>query len=208
MRLASARAHHAADVRRDDDNVVLWPVALLDVARHHGGGEQVVGRDVEESLDLAGVQVERQHAVDAGAFDQVGDELGRDRRTRPRLAVLAGVAEVRDHGRDAPRGRPLQGIHQDQQLHEVVVGGERRRLDDEHVLAAHVLLDLDENLHVGEAPHLALGEGELEVGADRLGQRTVAVAADELHGRTIAAVPVTGVEWHGARLHDSALTGF
>jgi hypothetical protein len=55
---------------------------VLDVARHHRRGEQVVGRDVEEALDLAGVQVERQHAVGAGMGDQVGDELGRDRRAR------------------------------------------------------------------------------------------------------------------------------
>ena len=29
------------------------------------GGEEVVGRDVEEALDLAGMEIQGQHAVDA-----------------------------------------------------------------------------------------------------------------------------------------------
>ena len=46
--------------------------------------------------------------------------------------------------------------------------------------AADVLLDLDEDLHVGEAPDLALGQRHLEIGRDRLGQRPVGIARDEL----------------------------
>jgi len=49
---------------------------VLDVARHDRRGKQVVCGDIEEALDLAGVQIERQDAVGAGAFDQVGNELG------------------------------------------------------------------------------------------------------------------------------------
>ena len=36
---------------------------------------QVIDRDVEEALDLSGVQVDRQHAVGARRGDQVGDQL-------------------------------------------------------------------------------------------------------------------------------------
>jgi hypothetical protein len=43
-----------------------WSKCLLDVREKTGRGVEVVGRDVEEALDLAGVQVERQHAVGAG----------------------------------------------------------------------------------------------------------------------------------------------
>ena len=68
---------------------------------HDRRGEQIVGRDIEEALDLAGVQVDGQHAVGAGVSDHVGDELGRDRRARPCLAILTGVAEIGDHGGDA-----------------------------------------------------------------------------------------------------------
>jgi hypothetical protein len=132
--------------------------ALLDVAHHGGGGEQIVGGNVEEALDLAGVEVEAENPVGAGPLDQIGHQLGRDRRARAGLAVLAGIAEIGDHRGDPAGRRPPQRIDQDQQLHQVVVGRKRGRLDDEHVLAAYVLLDLDEDLHVGEAPDRAPGE--------------------------------------------------
>src|SRR4029078_4331899 len=41
-------------------------------------------------------------------------------------------------------------------------------------------LDLDEDLHVGEAPHDGLGERDLEIGGDRLSEFRVGVAGDEL----------------------------
>ena len=156
MRLASPRARTTPPTSGDTTIRLSSVVALLDVADHHRRGEQVVGRDVEEALDLAGVQVERHHAVGAGAGDQVGDELGRDRRARPGFAVLPGVAEIGDHRRDAPRRGAAQRVDDDQQLHQMVVGRERRRLQHENVGAADVLLDLDEDLHVGEAPHHGL----------------------------------------------------
>ena len=56
------------------------------------------------------MEVERQHAVGAGVGDQVGDELGRDRRARAGLAVLPRIAEIGDHRRDAPRGRAAQRV--------------------------------------------------------------------------------------------------
>ena len=152
-----ARARHAADVGRDHHQLVEVE-ALLDVAHHHRRGVEIVGRDVEEALDLAGVQVERHHPVGAGGGDQVGDELGRDRRARAGFAVLPGIAEIGDHRGDAPPRRAPQRVDDDQQLHQVVVGRERGRLDHEHVRAAHVLLDLDENLHVREAPDHRLGQ--------------------------------------------------
>ena len=122
----------------------------------------------------------------------------------PGFAILARVAEVGNDGCDAARGRALQRIDQDQQFHEVVVGGKRGRLDDEHVLAAHVFLDLDEDFHVGEALHLALGHGQLQVGADRVCERAVGVAGDNLHVRRSPALSraasVTGIERHWVSL--------
>ena len=93
-----ARAHHAADVGRHHHDIGEVE-AFLDVAHHHRRGVEVVGRDVEEALDLPGMQVERHDAVDAGMGDQIGDQLGRDRRARAGLAVLPGVAEIRESPR-------------------------------------------------------------------------------------------------------------
>ena len=73
---------------------------MIDALRR---AEQIIGRNVEKPLDLAGVQVDGQHAVGAGAGDEIGDQLGRNRRARAGLAVLPGIAEIGDDGGDAPR---------------------------------------------------------------------------------------------------------
>ncbi len=61
--------------------------------------------------------------------------------------------------------RPPQRIQRDQQLHQVVVRRVGGGLDHEHVLAADVLLDLDEHLHVGEAADRARVSGNFSVAA-------------------------------------------
>jgi hypothetical protein len=57
----------------------------------------------------------------------------------------------------------------------MMVGGRRRGLDDKHVLAAHVLLDLDERLAVRERADVAFAELDADVIANRMRQRFVAV---------------------------------
>ena len=74
----------------------------------------------------AGMQIHRQHAVGAGLGDQVGDQLGADRRARCGLPILPRIAEIRDHRGDAARRRPAQRVQRDQQLHQLVVRRDRR----------------------------------------------------------------------------------
>ena len=74
-------------------------------------------------------------------------------------------------GHAVGRGAPRRVDH-DQQLHQVV----RRsagRLDHEDVAAADVLVDLDRDLAVGEAPDLGLAEPDLQVPAELLRQHPV-----------------------------------
>jgi len=97
------------------------------------------------------VEVERQHAIDSGRLEQVGDQLRRDRDPRLDLAVLARVAIVGQDRRDAAGRGALQRVDHDEQLHERVVHGRARRLDHEHVRAADVLVDLHVHLAVREA---------------------------------------------------------
>ncbi len=176
-----AGAHHAADVGRDDHQIVAARIVFLDVLRQHGRGHQIVGGNVEEALNLAGVQVHRQDAVGARAGDQIGDQLGRDRGAAPGLTVLTGVAEIGHDGRD-PLGRgAYQRVGHDQHFHQVVVGRIRGRLDDEDILAAHVFLDDGEHLIVGETFHLSLSQRHVQVGRNGLGQRPVRIACEQLH---------------------------
>src|SRR5580704_12913874 len=78
----------------------LEDAQLLDEDRHR---EQVVERDVEEALDLAGVEIHRERAIGARRGHEVRDELGRDRRARLGLAILPRVAEVRNDRDDRRR---------------------------------------------------------------------------------------------------------
>ncbi len=128
------------------------------------------------------MQIQRQHAIGAGFGDQVGDQLGADGRTGRGFTILPGVAEIGDHRGFAPRRTAPQRVQHDQQFHQVVVGGEARALDDEHILATDIFLDFDEHLHVGEAADRGAGQWQLQASGDGFGQRPVAVAGDNLHG--------------------------
>src|SRR6185369_7824056 len=123
---------------------------------------QVIERNVEEALNLAGVQIHAHDARDAGGHEQIGHQLRRDRRARRDLAILAGVTVVRNDGGDRSRRRAAQGVAHDEQLHQVVVHGRRRGLDDVDVQAAHVLADLHERLRVTEARYARLTQRSIE----------------------------------------------
>ena len=179
--LASARARTTPPTSGLTTTQVAVVLALQ-VGQQHRAGVDVVDRDVEEALDLVGVQVHRQHALDADRLQQVGHHLGADRHARAaRAAVLAGVAEVGDHGGDAACAGALERIDHDQQFHQVLVRRRAGRLHDEDVAGAHVLADLDRDLAVGEAADRRLAELDAQVAGDLLRQRRVGVAGEE-HG--------------------------
>src|SRR4029079_18298148 len=111
---------------------------ILDVLYDHGHGVEIVRRDVEEALDLSGMEIDGQDAVGARLGDQVCHQLGGDRGARTDFAVLPGIAEIGNDGGDALGTRAPKRVDHDQKLHQIVVGGKARRLDDEHVLAADI----------------------------------------------------------------------
>src|SRR6188768_528833 len=94
-----ARALHAARVRGDEHGILV-EARLQVVLEEYRQGVQVIERDVEKTLNLAGVQVDGEHARDARRNQQIRDQLGGDRRARRDLAVLARVAVVRHHRGD------------------------------------------------------------------------------------------------------------
>jgi hypothetical protein len=105
------------------------------------------------------------------------------------------------------------GIGDDQQFHQMVVGRERGRLDDEDILAAHVLLDLDEDLHVGEAPDGGLGERNAEMAqiasaSGRLELPATTLIEEGMPGRTVSDLAGLGQHEAGSfrRALNSAMT--
>ena len=92
--IADIRAHHHAFAKLVAQGQVM-------LSKHRGGGE-VIHRNVKESLNLRSMQIHAQDAVAAGASDQVGYQFGGDRNAPLILAILTGVAKVRDHRSDSP----------------------------------------------------------------------------------------------------------
>ena len=68
-------AADAADIRRYDHDLAEIET-LANIAHHHGRGIEVIGRYVEEALNLSRVQIQRHYSVRAGTRDEVADELG------------------------------------------------------------------------------------------------------------------------------------
>src|SRR5437867_1262581 len=124
------------------------------------------------------VVTHRQGAVGAGDRDQIGDQLGRDRGAGLILAVLACVAEVGHHRRDAARRGALGRVQHDEQLHEVLGRG-AGGLDDEHVAAADVLVDPHRHLAVLEALDFGVAERRLELLADGARERAAGVPTED-----------------------------
>ena len=168
----------AAHVGRGDGEVLEFPVA--DVGDEDLAGVHVVHRDVEETLDLAGVKVAGHHAVGPGGPQQVRDELGADGHARTVLAVLAGPAEVGDDGGNLIGGGALGGVDGEQQFHEVVCrrdGG----LDDVDGGAADALRILGLEFAVAEGRGLQGAQVQLGL----LGRLDGVDVVDDLAGEVL-----------------------
>ena len=172
---------HGAHVRGDHHHVLALGAELLGVVVHKDGlAGQVVHRDVEEALDLGGMEVHGQHPVGAGGGDHVGHKFRGDGVPRLGLAVLPGIAKIGDHRRNASGGGPLQSIDEDQKLHQVVVHRRAGGLDHKRVAAADRLVHGGENLAVREGPHLGLTQFGTHQPADLVGQLRIGVAGEYL----------------------------
>ena len=120
----------------------------------------MIHRDVEETLNLSGMEIHGQQSVCAGGRDKVGAQLGRNRVMSLGLSVLSRIAEVRhDRGYSCGRGA-LHGVDHDEHFHEVVVDGSAGRLDDKNVGAADGLVDGNGNLTVAEGAHVGIRESQ------------------------------------------------
>ena len=119
----------APGVGRDDDDVLARQAEVEEVLLEHRQRGHVVDRDAEEALHLTGVQIHREHAVDARGLEHVRHQARRDRLARRRLLVLTRVREPRHDGGDALGRGQARRVDHDQQLHQVVVAGPRAGLD-------------------------------------------------------------------------------
>ena len=181
-----AGAGHGAHVGGNHHQLVHAVLVLLgEVLDEHGGAQQVIHGDIEEAQDLVGVEVHGQHAVSAGAGDEVGHQLGGDGIAGLGLAVLTGVAEVRHNGGDTAGGGPLEGVDHDEHFHQVIVDGRAGGLNDEEVSASHRFADVDARLPVRELADFDVAQRRVKLFGDRLGKGAVGIAGKELDFVTV-----------------------
>ena len=119
------------------------------------------------------MQIHGQDPVNTGLGQQIGDQLGRNRRARLCAAILTGIAEIGDDGGDHIGRGPLERVGHDQKLHQIVIGRIGGGLEDEHVFRAHILVDLDKYLTIVEPlnPRINQLDRLTSVKADPLGNR-------------------------------------
>ncbi len=128
------------------------------------------------------MEIHGQYPVGTGYGDQIGNQLGGNRGPWAGLAILTGIAVIGDNSR-YPAGRTApQGIERDQQFHQVVIGRERGRLQDENILATHILQNFNEHLHIGKPADAGFGQRGVESGGNRFREGAVAVTGEQFHG--------------------------
>jgi phosphoribosylpyrophosphate synthetase len=84
----AGRRLEVAHIRRDHRQV--RDLLIPEVPAQHQFPGQMIHRDVEEPLQLVGVQVDREDPVGPGGRNKIGHQLGRDRHAAFVFAVLAG----------------------------------------------------------------------------------------------------------------------
>lgn len=116
----------------------------------------MVKGNIEKSLNLGRVQIDRDDAVCARAFEEIRAELRGNRDAPFVFTVLPRVSEVGNDRGDSRGAGASQTVDDDEQFHEHVVHGAAGRLDDVNVFSSDVFFDATERLPVGELlnPHL------------------------------------------------------
>lgn len=133
----------------------------------------------ESYLNLTAVQVHRHDAVNTHCLQQARHISRRDGHAGLQLAVLSGVAVVRNDGGDLASRRAAHGRNHQQELHQGLVHGRQSGLHKVHVLATNVLVHLDVALTVGEAADGDVSQAQVQV-LGNLGRKSrIGVATED-----------------------------
>ena len=148
--------------------------------------------DIKKPLNLPCMEIDSDNTGHTRRCHEIRNKLCRDRLTPARLTILTRIGIVRDNRRNTVRGRTLARIRENQQLHEVVIHGKARRLDDEDVLAANALFDHHLDFTVVELPNECLAERYADTICDVLCQLGICVPrqdANVVGGKAHCSVP-------------------
>ena len=166
-----------SDIGGDDQKILV--VFLLEILQKDGRSINIVDRDIEKALNLIGMDIHDQDAVDADALEDIGDNAcGNGDTGGTWTTILTGVTEIRDTGGNAFSGSALQCIDHQDDFHQVVIGGSASGLNDENILAADIFIDFDSGFTIGEFGNESLAERDTEFAGYLGGQCRIGIASE------------------------------
>ena len=118
----------------------------------------MIHRDVEESLNLPGVEFNGKDAGGTGRSDEIGYQLGSDGCPGRNLAVLPGIAIVGNDSGDSLGRGSLERVDENQQLHQILIHGPADRLYDKNIHAPYTFVNIDIDLAIAEPSHQCIAE--------------------------------------------------
>ena len=98
----STCTHDAADIRGHNHKVLK--ALIFDVIHQNWGAIDVIYRNIEETLDLVSMQINRENTIDADYGKHVSDNFCADSHTcGTRTAILTGITKVRNNSSNTSR---------------------------------------------------------------------------------------------------------
>jgi hypothetical protein len=119
------------------------------------------------------MEIHGENPVRTRSNKEIGDELGSNRRPGRNLAILTGIPVIgKNCGDPFCTGSP-ESIDEDQELHQMIVGRGRGRLDDKNIPTADILPDFNKNLTVAKTANLYLRQRLFLILRNPLRQRKI-----------------------------------
>ncbi|MNJ45060.1 hypothetical protein D3C77_401380 [compost metagenome] len=140
----------------------------------------MIHRNIEKALDLHRVQVHRDHTMCSRLLDQISDQLRRNRVTGTGLPVLTRISVIRNNDVNALGRSPLQSIHHNEQLHQIIVHRCAGRLHDIDMTAAYALRQLHLDLSVAEACRIRVSHRNADIIGNLVRQFGIRVTGEYL----------------------------
>ena len=172
----------ATDIGRHDAHFFGIDTLILEIIHENRHSGHMVHRNVEEALDCILVQVNGNEVIGTGDGNEVGNELCRDGLARGGLALLTGVAVVRDDSRNGAGACALGRIDHDEHFHERIVdvlAGDR--LNNKDIGAAHRVEVTSVNLAIGKLLELHVAKRGPQLGCNLIGQTRVYRTREDGH---------------------------
>ena len=146
----------------DHDSITPVRNRSFDVTNHQGFRVKIVDGDFEETLNLTCVEIEGDEVIAPGNGEHIGNEFSGDRCAGLVLFVLSCIRITWYDCSNTTGGGGAASRDEDEELHEVVVDIGAAGLENEDVLVANGLLQLNVDFSVGEPLYVAREERDVE----------------------------------------------